>query len=192
MNDLDDARSDDDDVQDDGLLDEYFAVVKKVDDAVAALSARAGDAVTCHRGCDSCCAPGLTVLPVEAEAIARHLEAWGVVVDLDAVRDDRCVFLDGEGACRIYAARPLLCRTHGLALKTSTPTQGPLRIVDDLSVCALNYTERAPQPAEILDAERLLALLVTVDRRFKDAAGLDDDDDDDDVGGRIPLAALLG
>lgn len=174
----------DDEAGDDGLLDDYRAVVGKVDAAVEAISARAGDAVTCHRGCDACCAPGLSVLPVEAENIARHLEEFPV--DGRGQRPDRCTFLDDVGACRIYVARPLLCRTHGLALKASSSQRTSLRIVDDVSVCALNYTQRAPAPAEILDADTLLALLVTVDRRFRTAAGFDDDD-----GGRVPLSALI-
>ena len=171
--------------EDDGLLDDYRAVVVKVDAAVAAISGRAGDAVTCHRGCDSCCAAGLSVLPVEAEHIARHLEAFPV--DDVGARADRCTFLDGGGACRIYAARPLLCRTHGLALKTSSSQHASLRIVDDVSVCGLNYTQRSPAAAEVLDADRVLALLITVDRRFRAAAGFDVDD-----AGRVPLTALLG
>jgi Fe-S-cluster containining protein len=166
---------------DDGLLDEYRAVIAKVDAAVATISARAADALACRRGCDSCCAPGLSVLPVEAESIARHLEAHHVPA---GTRADRCTFLDDDGACRIYAVRPVLCRTHGLALKAGQSRPG-LTIVDDVSHCALNYTARTPQPAEVLDAERLLALLVTVDRRFRVAAGLDDD------GSRIALASLL-
>lgn len=174
----------DDEAGDDGLLDDYRAVVEKVDAAVEAISARAGDAVTCHRGCDACCAPGLSVLSVEAENIARHLEEFPV--DGHGHRADRCTFLDDVGACRIYAVRPLLCRTHGLALKTSSSERSSLHIVDDVSVCTLNYTQRAPAPAEILDADTLLALLVTVDRRFRAAAGFDDDDS-----GRVPLRSLL-
>jgi Fe-S-cluster containining protein len=166
---------------DDGLLDEYRAVVAKVDAAVATISARAADALACRRGCDSCCAPGLTVLPVEAESIARHLESHDVVA---GTRADRCTFLESDGACRIYPVRPLLCRTHGLALKAATSRPG-LTVVDDVSHCALNYTTRGPGPAEVLDAERLLALLVTVDRRFRAAAGFDDDDE------RVALTALL-
>jgi hypothetical protein len=166
---------------DDNLLNEYRAVVAKVDAAVATISARAADALACRRGCDSCCAPGLSVLPVEAESIARHLEVHDVTAGR---RADRCTFLDDDGACRIYRVRPLLCRTHGLALKAATSRPG-LTIIDDVSHCALNYTARPPAPAEVLDADRLLALLVTVDRRFRAAAVLNDD------GSRVPLASLL-
>lgn len=169
---------------DDDVLAEYLAVVARVDAAVAAASALAGDALRCARGCDACCAPGLSVLPVEAERVARHLEDRAVTA---GTRADRCVLLDDDGACQVYEARPLLCRTHGLALRMrgAEPARGALRILDDVSVCDLNYRERSPSPAETLDADRILALLVTVDRRFRARAGLPDD------GERIPLAALL-
>ena len=50
------------DVNDDGALDEYFAVVARVDEAVATATATAtvDDALRCSRGCDTCCAPGYT------------------------------------------------------------------------------------------------------------------------------------
>lgn len=178
---MNDARDHDDSTGDD-ILDEYLAVVARVDAAVADATARAGDALACARGCHGCCAPGLSVLPVEAERIARHLEHHPSVV---GPRADRCIFLDGDGACQIYEGRPLLCRTHGLALRTQQVPARGLKIIDDISVCALNYTTRSPTPAETLDADRLLALLVTVDRRFRMRAGLEDD------GARLALAALL-
>ena len=178
-----------DDASDD-VLAEYLAVVAKVDAAASAAFALASDAVVCARGCDACCAPGLSVLPVEAERLARHLEQHPPVAGALGRRADRCVFLDDDGACGVYEARPLLCRTHGLPLITGTvdearAARGPLRVIDNASVCELNFKGRAPRPAEILDAGRILALLVTVDRRFRSAAGLPDDDT------RVPLAALV-
>lgn len=179
-----------DDASDD-VLAEYLAVVAKVDAAASAAFALASDAVVCARGCDACCAPGLSVLPVEAERLARHLEDHPPVPGALGKRADRCVFLDDDGACGVYEARPLLCRTHGLPLVMGSTVdearaaRGSLRVIDDASVCELNFKGRAPRPAEILDAGRILALLVTVDRRFRSAAGLPDDDT------RVPLAALV-
>jgi Fe-S-cluster containining protein len=159
---------------DDPLLSELRAVVKKVDDAVAAVVARAGTAITCQPGCSSCCVDGLLVLPVEAAAIAHHVRKRGLVHRRDT--NDACVFLDDDGRCGVYEARPLLCRTHGLPLRTrQAVSRGGLRILDDISVCDLNYTDRAPKTAETLDADLLLQLLVTVDRRFRSRKGLNDD-----------------
>jgi hypothetical protein len=133
-------------MNDDGALDEYFAVVARVDQAVATATATADDALRCSRG---------------------------------------CVFLDRGGGCQIYEARPVLCRTHGLALRTRQAPRRGLRILEDVSFCELNYTRRSPTPAETLDADRIWALVVTVDRRFRQRVGLPDDDQ------RIELAALV-
>jgi Fe-S-cluster containining protein len=78
----------------------------------------------CARGCSSCCHQRVEVTAPEVFLIARTLEPAG---DRDvmmarvaaAYRDDatratpaarRCVFLDRDGACSIYAVRPLACR----------------------------------------------------------------------------------
>jgi hypothetical protein len=71
-----------------------------------------------------------------------------------------------------------------LALRTRQASGRGLRVLDDVSFCSLNYTGRPPTPAETLDADRVLALLVTVDRRFRQRADIPDD------GGRVSLAAL--
>jgi hypothetical protein len=185
MNDVNDADDD---------LAEYRALVDKVDAAVDAATTRAGDQITCRAGCSSCCVDGLSVLPVEAFAIAAHAAVHGLAKRRST--GDGCVFLDGDGRCVVYAARPLLCRTHGVPLRTtlaqasasapaSTSASAPastssgargLRIVDDVSVCTLNFTARAPKAEEALDADLLLKLLVTVDRRFRARAALADDD----------------
>jgi len=83
---------------------------------------------SCTR-CGKCCETAgeyyVFLSAQEAEQIRRFLDlslAWfrrrylsrledGVLV-LAAGRDERCVFLDREGRCRIYAARPVQCRTY--------------------------------------------------------------------------------
>jgi hypothetical protein len=157
-------------------LTELRALIAKVDSAVEAAVARAGDQITCHAGCASCCVDGLTVLPVEAHAIAAHVATHG----LDQLGHEHrgCAFLDEGGRCAVYAARPLLCRTHGVPLRMRE-TRDPgntLPIVDDISVCRLNFTDRRPVATDALDAERLQQLLVVVDRRFRMRTGLSDDD----------------
>ena len=161
------------------LLDEHKAAVAKIDTAVQKAFDRAKDALKCAKGCSSCCVDGLTVLPVEAALI----EASGRFPPAKSM-PGMCAFLDESGACSIYEVRPVMCRTHGLALKT-TEAQGPPRpgaglgrlrvLADDVSACELNYTTRAPKPDEVLDANKLMALLVTVDRRFRAPAGILDD-----------------
>jgi Fe-S-cluster containining protein len=115
----------------------------------------------------------LSVLPVEA----AFIEASGLGQPARAM-PGMCAFLDVDGACSIYEARPVLCRTHGLALAASHngEQRAALRILqDEVSTCELNYPDRAPASAEIVDATKLMMLLVTVDRRFRARAGLTDD-----------------
>lgn len=167
-------------------LFELRAALEKIDAAVARCLAQAGKDITCHRGCARCCVGGLSVLPVEAALLEAALQEGSARLP-EHSPEGMCVFLDEHGDCGVYAARPVLCRTHGLALKTAPDPerQGGNRVFgDDVEVCALNYQERAPAPAEILDATRLLMLLVTVDRRFRARVGLPDD------GGRVALADL--
>lgn len=153
-------------------LAEHRAALAKIDATVAQVSARAGDAVTCKRGCDACCVDGLSVLPVEAALIEVHGGR-----PPPQQREGMCAFLDDDGACTVYDARPVLCRTHGLALKSARDeSKRGLRVLsDDVSACSLNYTTRSPELSEVLDATKLMMLLVTVDRRYRARVGLDDD-----------------
>ena len=82
--------------------------------------------------------------------------------------------------------RPVLCRTHGVALRTEQRNdRGSLRVIgDDVEVCGLNYTGREPRKEEILDATTILALLTTVDRRYRVRVGIADD------GTRVPLRKI--
>lgn len=67
---------------------------------------------------------------VEAAPIrTRHAE---LLASGDAGPLGGCAFLDADGACRIYAERPYVCRTQGL----------PLRWIEDAveyrDICPLN------------------------------------------------------
>lgn len=86
--------------------------------------------LACRRGCSHCCVDDITVFAVEAEAIER---AYGELLEKGTPHAiGACAFLDDEGACRVYDARPYVCRTQGL----------PLRWLEDdheaRDVCELN------------------------------------------------------
>jgi uncharacterized protein len=147
-------------------LRELLQVVDKVDATVSSMSETLAPHLSCRRGCSSCCVDGLTVLPVEAARITEHLNNTEQHI---APHPTACAFLDSSGACQIYEARPVLCRTHGL----------PLLAGSDVTVCELNFTTRAPTAAESIDATRLQSLLVVVNARHPDGAGP-----------RVPLRAL--
>lgn len=115
----------------------------EVDAAVAPLERRHANRLQCRRGCTDCCVDDLTVFEVEAERIR---EKCADVLQESPHPAGACAFLDAEGACRIYAHRPYVCRTQGL----------PLRWIDDEAgaemrdICPLN--ESGP-PVESLTAE---------------------------------------
>ncbi|MEC8425266.1 MAG: YkgJ family cysteine cluster protein [Myxococcota bacterium] len=77
-------------------------------------SAHAGR-LACGRGCSSCCQDDLTVY--EVEALRIEAEFSDLLATSMAAPRGACAFLDDTGACRIYAARPYVCRTQGLPLR---------------------------------------------------------------------------
>lgn len=159
-------------------LSELGAVVAKIDAKVAEVADRRRTDLMCEKGCAQCCVDGLTVLPIEAAAVLAHADAHRSDIVVGAP-EQGCAFLDAAGACQVYAGRPLLCRTHGLPLRQSDKApRGALRVLDDVEVCALNFTDSEPGPDDVIDATLVQALLTTVNAR----AGLDD--------GRIALRDL--
>lgn len=95
-------------------LESIRAFHEQVDRAVAEVTARLPLRLACGRGCCDCCLDDLTVFPVEAERI--EAEAADLLAAAAPAPAGRCAFLDDEGACRIYASRPYVCRTQGLPL----------------------------------------------------------------------------
>jgi uncharacterized protein len=124
------------------------------------------DEMTCRAGCFGCCQGGLTVSPLEARDLAAalralpaplsarlrdHLTAYAAATDADTLA--YCALLI-DGQCAAYAARPLICRTHGM----------PIRFTDDegaafLDICPLNFTDdpdlSSVTPDHILDLDHL-------------------------------------
>jgi len=107
----------------------------EVDAAAAALAARHAGRIRCARGCASCCLDGLTVFAVEADRIRRAHPA--LLRDGVPHPPGACAFLDGAGACRIYADRPYVCRTQGLPLRW-TEDDGEGGGIEYRDVCPLN------------------------------------------------------
>jgi len=93
--------------------------------------------MTCRAGCSQCCHQHLSVVPLEFRRVAEAVltlpdDARSALRErVQAGRDDpRCPLLDDTGQCRVYAARPLICRSHGL----------PIQVDGRRDVCPLNFT----------------------------------------------------
>lgn len=91
-----------------------------IDELTLPIQVRHAARLHCQKGCSACCADELTVFDVEAERIRREVGA--TLFGATAATAGQCAFLDQEGACRIYAWRPYVCRTQGLPLRWLEPS----------------------------------------------------------------------
>lgn len=130
----------------------------------------------CGSGCSDCCHTRLTITGVEAAAIRELVAAWPVDrrrALAEVGPDHHCAALDAAGRCKIYEARPIVCRSHG----------APIRMrIDSLPVvqsCHRNFTRTEPDADCVIDQTTLSALTLAVDR---DAGG---------DGSRVELAAVI-
>ncbi|MCA9538120.1 MAG: YkgJ family cysteine cluster protein [Myxococcales bacterium] len=168
---------------------EYAALLNKVDAFSERVAQGQGPWLRCGRGCDGCCRTARSAWAVEIDALCTWLALApaGLRQRLQARRDapsvvrrERCIFLDDDGSCAVYPARPIICRTHGPAVRTPE---------GELTWCALNFADVAPEavagllPAEaILDLDLLDRMLALINARYLTAH---------DVPARAPLTAAL-
>ena len=124
-----------------------------VDAAAAALSAMHGRRLRCGPGCAGCCVDDLTVFEVEATRIRR--EFGGLLRSASPAGIGACAMLDTDGRCRIYAARPYVCRTQGLPLRWLDLPE-PDEVVEGRDICPLNDAEPwvVDAPIEWLEPEQ--------------------------------------
>ena len=99
------------------VADTLIAFYQKVDEATEKIQENLknqGICLNCKPGCCHCCQDDLTMTPAEAAVIKK------LFPDLKHQKPHAkglCPFLDDQGLCRIYEARPYICRTHGLPLR---------------------------------------------------------------------------
>ena len=160
-------------------MSRYRELTAKVDAFFSRTSERHGSDMLCGSGCADCCHTRLTVTRVEADAIRAHVaalpapERHALVARASGPADDRCAALADDDRCAIYAARPIVCRSHGAPIRMR---EGSLPVVRS---CFRNFTHITPDSDCILDQSTLSTLLLAVDR---EAGG---------NGERIDLAGLL-
>jgi hypothetical protein len=168
--------------------DRYRQLCAKVDHFFARVTERHGTEMHCGAGCDGCCRTRLSVTAVEAEeirdAVARLSPEARLRAAARAALDspDRCAALEPDGRCAVYAARPLVCRSHGLPIRMVNARGLP--VVD---ACVLNFTQRGPAEADadcILDQTTLSLTLGAIARAHAAEVG-------GDAAERIPVARLL-
>ncbi len=160
------------------MLARYHELTDRIDAFFARVAARHAADLRCAAGCDACCRTRLTVTGVEAAAIrawaAARSDAERAAIATAARTDDptRCAALDDGGRCRIYDARPLVCRSHGVPVRMRDARSLPV-----VHSCELNFRARGPAAADpdcILDQELVSTMLGLVDREHTSATGAAD------------------
>ncbi len=152
-------------------LEQYAELLRRLDEKFAEIQSKYPAEFSCRLGCHQCCVPNLTVGPLERDALRAYLQSRPEIAEqakqLEAENPHggtRCTFLQSDGGCLIYEARPLVCRSHGAPLQTRDPYNEQQRFRD---VCPLNFTttEIASLPAEsVLNLDTLNTLLSLVTR----------------------------
>jgi uncharacterized protein len=114
--------------------------------------------IACHEGCGICC---------ELESV-NLLEAFVISTSLksdyrasECTGDGKCVFLRDD-VCTIYASRPIICRTHGLIIKS-------VEFTTDYSItCPYNFNNSNSEisPESILDIDRVTQNMMKLNYAF--------------------------
>jgi hypothetical protein len=123
-------------------LDQHLAVLealhREIDQRAAALAERHAGKLQCRLGCTECCTPDFTIFEIEAARIRHHHPE---LLATEAPHPPgKCALLSAEGACRVYADRPYICRTQGLPLCwLEELSSGDL--AEHRDVCPLNLSD---------------------------------------------------
>ncbi|MBQ9396796.1 MAG: YkgJ family cysteine cluster protein [Proteobacteria bacterium] len=101
----------------DKIADTMLNFYRDIDATTARISEelrQCGVQLKCCPGCCDCCVDELSVNRSE-EAVIRKL--YPNIFEEPPHEPGKCPFLNENGLCRIYEARPFVCRTHGMPLK---------------------------------------------------------------------------
>ncbi len=164
-------------------IQDYHQLLADLDTEIARIGKVHAATLSCGPGCSSCCL-AFSVLPIEAACLQKAITALPLTSQERlgqnlAQGDERCPLLIDE-LCRVYAARPVICRTQGL----------PLAYVDEerqaieVSACPLNFRDDyAFAPESLLFMDGFNARLAELNRAWCRAQGLAPDK-------RIPLQEI--
>jgi Fe-S-cluster containining protein len=149
-------------------LKDYRKWIADVDRRCRRIVSRHKDQIACAKGCaGNCCRILISVYPVEAVSLALSLQKLSPEmrrrIQHKACHTSSfgpCPLLE-DGACRMYAARAIICRTHGLPMLTE------YRGHRSVGFCGKNFRGLSPLPEEdIINLVQLNDTLAAINRRF--------------------------
>jgi hypothetical protein len=153
--------------------------------------------IACRKGCGICCELQ-SVNQIEAYVIHSYIVNNNIsddvsvdddITDVTNVNNDVCSFLHQQ-SCAIYPARPIICRTHGLILRSS---EFPLS--KQAASCPYNFPSIHPDdfPQELaVDVDLITKNLVNLNLAFCMASGIDIGDGAESAENRVLLRDLAG
>lgn len=148
------------------LLQNYHNLVGKIDALCSGVMTQCADSISCRKGCDSCCRH-FSIFWVEAVNLACFVatlpqeQAELLRSKADKLADQDVCPLLLDGACAVYAARPIICRTHGLPILTRSET------TQSIDFCPRNFTQADTIPGNlIIDLDTLNNTLVAINALF--------------------------
>lgn len=172
-------------------MSEALRALAALTDQLDALQARVKAAypreVECRAGCSSCCHQEVALSAVEAARLAEAVAALDeaararLAATVARGRVEVCGALDDDGACQVYAGRPVVCRSHGLIYTYRPPRGGA---PDHARSCGLNFRGDAPVPLLRLrsprrsdpslthDSDRNAERLAAIDRAYAAETGV--------------------
>ena len=106
-------------------IHKYQRLIARVDNACRLIQEKYAHQIACRKGCaGNCCRIHLTIFPIEAISLARALKKLPGKMARhirDKARNTKsfgpCPLLE-NGACLMYASRLVICRTHGLPMRS--------------------------------------------------------------------------
>jgi len=146
-------------------LANYRLLVSRVDELCNRITDQFALAITCRAGCSGCCRH-LTLFPVEAAALANALSglddpARTPLASIGEMPENGPCPLLLNDRCIAYAARPIICRTHGLPLLTKI--DGERRI----DFCPDNFRGMDSLPGDaVMNLDLINHTLVTINARY--------------------------
>ena len=146
----------------------YQELIERIDNACRHIQGRYADQIACRKGCaGNCCRIHLSIFAIEALALAHALQK----LPRDLAQHIRkkaatttgfgpCPLLE-NGACLMYASRLVICRTHGLPMRTE------YRGRQSVGFCQKNFRTLKTVPDDaVMDLDKLNTELTALNRAF--------------------------
>jgi uncharacterized protein len=148
------------------IIDNYEKLCRYCDAFFSSMKKTYGDHMRCGPGCSACCELH-SVCSLEAHVIVTKggIKREGHAAPPRNIRRHCAMLVDDR--CTIYAVRPIICRTHGLAISYDNG-----RTV--YSSCNLNFTDQhisSLSGTHVFDAAAITGNLMRLNMAFCTVSG---------------------